>query len=153
DKSKKINPFESAFFSLDDRNSKFKFFQYNANLYIYTIGGVDNTKDTDNPVAIVSQFPMDNTMTTKAIGDIMIGKAQQYGLTNPEVKNVSSDKINGYDTYQVEVYGQMQGKNSVIYECIVAKNDKVVTIQGIAKGNMDANIEEFKKLAYTIQIK
>jgi hypothetical protein len=153
DKGKKISPFETAFFSLDDKNSRFKFFQYNANLYIYTIGGTDNTKDTDNPFVLVTQFPMDNTMTTKSIADMMIGKAQQYGLTNPEVKNISSGKINGYDTYEAEVYGQMQGKSSVIYQCVVAKGDKVLTIQGIAKSDMETNVQDFKKLARTIQIK
>lgn len=153
DKNKKIDPFETANFSLNDKESKFKFFQYNANLYIYTVGGLDNKDNRDEPFIIVSQLPKDNTMTSKSIADAMIAKAQQYGLTNPDVRNISTEKINGYDTYQAEVFGQMQGKSSVIYQCVTTKGDKAIVIQGIAKSDLETNVQDFKKIASTIQLK
>lgn len=153
DKNKKINPFETANFTLDDKDSKFKFFQYNANLYIYTVGGTENKEDKDAPVILVSQLPKDNTMTAKSIADMMISKAQQYGLTNPELKNTTNDKINDYETYQTEVYGQMQGKPSLLFYCVLTKGDKAIVIQGISKKDIQTNIEEFKKIANTVRIK
>ena len=153
DKNKKIDPFETANFSLNDKESKFKFFQYSSNLYIYTVGGLDNKDNRDEPFIIVSQLPKDNTMTAKSIADMMIAKAQQYGLTNPYVRNISTEKINGYDTYQAEVFGQMQGKSSVIYQCVTTKGDKAIVIQGIAKSDLETNVQDFRKIASTIQLK
>ncbi|HYH14743.1 MAG TPA: hypothetical protein VD794_05980 [Flavisolibacter sp.] len=153
DKNKKVNPFETALFSLNDQHSRLKFFQYSASLYMYTVDGKDNTKDTDNPFLLVMQLPMDNSLTTQGIAQQMIGKVQQYGLTNPQVRNTSTNKINGYDTYEMEVYGQMKDKDCVIYLCVTAKGDKAISMQGIAKDNLEASVQEFKKLAHTIQIK
>lgn len=153
DTTKKIDPFETANFSLDDKASKFKFFKYNANLYIYSIGGVEYKEVKEAPMVLVSQFPKDNTMTVKSIADMMIGKIQQYGLTNPEIKNSSTRQINGYDTYEAEVYGQMQGSMSLLYYCIVATADKAIVVQGIAKKDIESNLQEFKKLASTVKVK
>jgi hypothetical protein len=153
DKNKKIDPFETANFSLDDKVSKFKFFQYNANLYIYSIDGIENKEDKDAPMVLVSQFPKDNTMTAKSIAEIMVNKAQQYGLTNPELRNTTTDRINGYETYQTEVYGQMQGKNSLLFYCVVTKGDKAIVIQGISKKDTESSLQEFKKMAQTVKIK
>jgi hypothetical protein len=152
DKNKKIDPFETAKFSLDDKTLKFKFFQYSSNMYIYSIGGIENKDDRDAPIVLITQFPKDNTMTAKSIAETMVNKAQQYGLTNPELKNTTTEKINGYETYQTEVYGQMKGKNSILYYCVLAKGDKAIVIQGISKKDIQTNIEEFKKMANKVKI-
>jgi hypothetical protein len=153
DKNKKIDPFETAYFSVDDKKSKFKFFRYSANLYIYLINGIENKEDQDAPMVMILQIPKDNTMTVKSISEMMISKAQQYGFTNPEIRSTNTDKVNGYDSYQVEVTGNMQNKKCLFYYCIVAKNDKAVAIQGLAKNDMENNLQEFKQLANTIQVK
>jgi hypothetical protein len=92
-------------------------------------------------------------MTAKSIAEMMISKAQQYGLTNIELKNTTTDKINGYEAYQTEVHGQMQGKPSLLFYCVLTKGDKAIALQGISKKDNQANIEEFKKLANTLKIK
>ena len=84
---------------------------------------------------------------------MMINKIQQYGLTNPELKNTTTDKINAYETYQTEVYGQMQGKSSLLFYCVVTKGNKAIVIQGISKKDIQTNLEEFKKMANTVKIK
>jgi hypothetical protein len=153
DKSKKIDPFETANFSLDDKVSKFKFLEYNANVYIYSVDGIENKEDKNAPMIVVTQFPKDNSMTVKNIGDMMLAKMQKYGLTTPEIKKASTPQINGYETYETEVYGQMEGKSSLLYYCVVAKGDKAIVVQGIAKKDFESNLKEFKKLASTIKVK
>lgn len=153
DKSKTIDPFENAFFSLDDHNSKLKFFKYAANLYVYTNGGLDNTKDKDSPFLLATPLPGDKSTSAQSIGEMMITRVEEYGLKDGSPKNISTEKINGYETYEVEVYGDMQGKKSLVYTCVVAKGDKLVTFQGIAKTDLEANLQEFKKLARTVRIK
>jgi hypothetical protein len=153
DKKKKIDPLETANFSIDENVSKFKFFQYNSNLYFYTINGRDNSSNQNAPVVLVYQLPKDNTMTAKSIAEMMISKSKEYGFTNPLLKNISTEKINGYDTYQIEEYGQLKGINTLIYYCVTTHLDKAIAIQGIAKSEIEANLSEFKKLAQTVKIK
>lgn len=150
DKNKKIDPFETANFSLDEKVSRFKFFRYNINMYIYMIDGVEDTEDKNAPGLIVMQLPKDNTNSLQDIANIMIGK---YALANQQIKNSSFNKINDYDAYETEVYGEVQGNTALIYLCVVAKDDKAIVVQGIAKKDLESNLQEFKKLAHTIKMK
>lgn len=153
DKKQKIDPFETANFSVKDKVSKFKFFEYNANIYTYTLNGVDNKPEEDSPMVLISQYPKDNTMTVKSIVASQINAMQKYGLTDPEIKSESNDQINGYDAYEVEITGKMKGKSSLLYYCVVAKKEKAIVIQGIAKKDIENTLTEFKKLAHTVQVK
>jgi hypothetical protein len=153
DKNEKIDPFEAAAFSLDDSQSKFKFFQYVTNMYVYTMGGMDNKNDPDAPFLILTQMPIEKGMKAKNVGDMMLSKLEGYGLKNAEIKNASSEKINGYDAYEAEVHGQMHDKTSIMYQCVIVNGDNVISMQGVAKDNFDENLAAFKALAHTIKIK
>jgi hypothetical protein len=151
DKQKKIDPFETAHFSLNTTNSKFKFYQYNSNLYLYSVGGIDH-EDTKSPIIVVTQMPFDGTMTTKDIADAMMAKGQQYGLTDLETKSISTDKVNGYDAYEMEIEGQMQGKDCALYLCVTARENHAIVFEGVAKDSLRRNVQAFKDLSHTIEI-
>ena len=153
DTTKVIVPFETAKFSFDENKSKFKFLMFNANLFIYTIDGKDNGGNSDAPFLLVTQVPMDNTMTLKSISDMFIASSQKYGLENPVVKNSSTDKINGYETYKSQVYGEMNGAKTLFYTVVISNSDVAIAIQAIAKNDFETNIEEFDKLINTIKMK
>jgi hypothetical protein len=153
DTKKVINPFETANFTLDDNGSKFKFNRYTSNMYIYSIGGKESEELKDTPIFLVFQIPKNNSMTSKSIAEMMLGKIQQYGLTNPVIKNASSEKINGYETYQMEVSGQAKDKSASIYYCVVANGDKAIVMQGIIPDSNTDYLQAFKKLAWTIKLK
>ncbi|MFL5744136.1 MAG: hypothetical protein ACJ751_05690 [Niastella sp.] len=153
DKNYKIDPFASAAFSIDDSRSTFKFFHYTTNMYVYTINGQDNKDDPDAPFLVLTQMPVEKGMSAKNVGDMMLSKLEGYGLTNTTIKNGSSEKINGYDAYEAEVHGQMHGKPSIMYQCVIANGDNVISMQGVAKTNFDENLAAFKGLAHTIKIK
>jgi hypothetical protein len=155
DKNRRINPFETAYFALDDKGSRYKFFHYAANLYTYTIGGTDNSKGTGGqfPVVLVTQLPKPENSDARTLAKLMIAKAVEHGLTNPKIKTSSTEKVNGYDAYEAEVYAEMNGKKRLIYQLIVLNGDQAVTIQGVANDNFDSNISEFKKLAHTVKFK
>ncbi len=153
DKSKKVDPFETASFILDDKSSTLKFYQFNANLYMYTPAGKDIAGDSLAPFVIVTPFPKDNSTTSKMAVQMMIDKAKMYGMINPIMKNETEEQLNGYETYQVEVHGEMQGSTSAIYMCAVSDADKTIAIQGVAKKDIEENLKQFRNLAYTIKIK
>lgn len=152
DKNKIITPFEVTIFSLDNTKSKFKLSENMGSIYYYTINGIKNNEDKDAPKFIMSQVTKDSTMTVKSIIEGAI--LQQEGWQeNPELKNISTVKINGYDTYQVEVHGKIKDKDRLLYYCVVAKGDKAIILQGVATNDREDNLQEFKKLATTIHIK
>ena len=153
DKTKKVDPFEAAAFSLDDKQSKFKFFQFNANMYVYTIDGVNNKDNPDAPFIVVTQMPKDRNTTTKEVARMILDKMQGYGLTNAEVKNATQEKIDGYDAYEAEVHGQMEGKASIIFQFVIAKGDKVISMQGVTKTDLEENLQAFRSLSRTIRFK
>jgi hypothetical protein len=153
DKEKKIDPFETANFTLDENASKFKFFQFNAGFHVYKIDGVEHKEDKDEPMLMVMQFPRDQASNLESIAETMIGKMGQYGLSNPRIEISPIQKLNGYDAYEAVVYGEIEGNKSLIYYCIVARDDIAIVLQGIAKKDMDTNLQEFKKLANTIKLK
>lgn len=153
DKAKKIDPFETAFFSIDESASAFKFYQYNANIYMYSTGGKDPKNDPVAPMALVTQLPNDDGGTAVQVTERMAAKALEYGMTGLTVKNQKTEKINGIEASQAEIYGQMEGHNSMIYICSFVKDDKAVVLQGVAKNDLETNLSEFKKLAHTITIK
>jgi len=153
DKNLKIDPFASAAFSIDDAQSKFKFFQYSTNMYVYTVNGQDNKNDPDAPFLVLTQMPIEKGMTAKNVGDMMLSKLEGYGLTSTTITNNSSARINGYDAYEAEVHGQMHDKPSIMYQCVIANGDNVISMQGVAKTDFDENIAAFKGLAHTIKIK
>ncbi|MEO8403354.1 MAG: hypothetical protein ABI480_02125 [Chitinophagaceae bacterium] len=153
DKNLKIDPFETANFTINDKDSKLKFFKYAANVYMYSVGGIDPKDNPDLPAMMIFQIPMDNSMTQKKVVDMIMSKAQEYGLTNTVTKNVSSEKINNNDAFQAEMYGDLKGKQTVIYNCIISNMNKAIVVQGIAKVGLDESVAEFKKLASTVNIK
>ena len=153
DKNERIDPFAAAAFSVDDSQSKLKFFQFSTNMYVYTMNGMDNKNDPDAPFLVITQMPIEKGMNAKNVGDMMLSKLEGYGLTHAEVKNGTSAKINGYDAYEAEVHGDMHGKSSLMYQCVIANGDNVISMQGVAKNNFDENLAAFKGLAHTIQLK
>ena len=152
DKNKKVNPFETANFSLNEHASKFKFFQYSANLYIYTIGGTENKEDKNAPGLLVSQFPGGN-MNAEGVANMMISKMKQSTLAGAQIKNSGLLKLNGSEAYEAEVYGEINGQSSMIYYFVMVKDAKAIVIQGIARNDFENNVQEFKKIAHTLQVK
>jgi len=154
DKSRKIDPLEKAYFSLDDSISKFKFQSFNASfIYTYSIDGKEIEGNKEAPFLIVMQLPSDQTSTLKDVAGMMIAKSQEYGLTDPKVISQSQEKINGYNAFEAVISGQIEGKSSLYYYCVVEKGNKQIVIVAITKNNNEVNLEEFKKLAHTIKMK
>jgi hypothetical protein len=153
DKNRIVDPFEIAGFSLDDTKSKFRFTKYSGNMYIYSSGNENKKPDEDEPFAIVTVIPKDSATDVKKISSLMLGNLERSGMKNKEIKNESEDKMNGYLCYEAEIYGDVQGRKSLIYQLVVTHHKKAVIIQGIAKTNYQWNLDEFKKLSHTLKFK
>lgn len=153
DRNLKIDPFATAAFTLDVSKSIFKFSKIASGMFMYSIGGVEKQSFNDEPFITVTKIPKDTTMNAKSISEMLVASVEKYGLTDKKLKNISTKKINGLVAYEVEVYGKIQGKTSLIYQLIVTKQDKAIAIQGVVKSDFDNNLREIKNLAKTIRIK
>lgn len=153
DKSLKIDPFATASFTLDETKSIFKFSKSISGMFMYYIGGVDKRSFNDEPFITVTTIPKDPSMNAKIISEMMVSSLEQYGLAEKDLKNISTSNVNGQSSYEVEVYGKMKGKSSLIYQLIVTGQDKAIAIQGIVKSDFDSNLREIKNLAKTIKLK
>jgi hypothetical protein len=153
DKNLKTDPMANASFLLNDSNSKFKFFKSSTGLYIYSIDGIEDTSGGGAPMILVTPFPYEASMTPETVSVMVLIGFEKHGFTDKEIKNKSTEKVNGYMAIEEEIYGKMNGKNCVIYQLIVADKDKAIAIQGITTSNFESNITEFKKLAHTVKFK
>ena len=153
DKTLKTDPMANAPFQLNDRDSRFRFFKSTANMFIYTIGGVEDKPNESTPVVLVTPLPYESSMTPETVANMILAGFERQGLTDKQIRNKSTEKINGYITLEEEVYGKMQDKSSLVYMLIVANKDKAVAIQGIATSDFENNIAEFKKRAHTVKLK
>lgn len=153
DKNLKIDPFATAAFTLDESKSIFKFSKSASGIFMYSIGGGDKQSFNDEPFITVTTMPKDPTMNAKSISEMLVASLEKYGLTDKEFKNISTANVNGQLAYEVEVYGKMKGKSSLIYMLIITGQDKAIAIQGIVKSDFDSNLREIKNLAKTIKLK
>jgi hypothetical protein len=153
DKNLKIDPFATAAFTLDESKSIFKFSKSASGMFTYSIGGGDKQSFNDEPFITVTTIPSDQTTTAKSISEMLVEGLEKYGLTDKELKNISTTDVNGLPAYEVEVYGKMNGKRSLVYQLIVKGQDKAVAIQGVIESDFDNNLREIKNLAKTIKLK
>lgn len=153
DKEMIVDPFVSAKFTLDDSKSIFKFAKSTSGLFLYSIGGVDKQSYEDEPFVMVSTFPKESSMTAESVALLMQNSLKSNGLTIDELKNKVTSKLDGKPTYEEEIHGTLNGQKSIIYQLIVEDEEKIISLQGILKSELDKNLIEIKKLSKTLKLK
>ena len=152
DKKAKINPYTHSYFKMNDSASIFKFSKISDKVFKYSLAGkLKQIKGEAN--ITITPFTIDAPMTDKQIKKTMEGIYKQDGMTGIKVKNEADTKINGYDAYESEVYGKLNGKETLIYQLTVSNNGNALLIMGVTNTDIDTDLAEFKKLAYTVNFK
>ncbi len=152
DKTSTVDPFANAGFTLDDSQSLFRFAQFSAGMYIYSAGGKRPAGNPDEPVIMVTSVPSDGK-NAREISRLFIEKASEYGAGLLTVRNESDDALNGYNASQAELWGNHEGDTILIYQCVVVREDRAVSIQAIARKNGAMYLPEIKKLINTFQFR
>ncbi len=154
DKTMKIDPLEFAKFELDTKKSKYKFAKSSASIYMYSIDGIVKDSYDDDPMFTVNQLPYDKTqMTPKLIAQQMILSQMQYGLYYDKLEEESTEKINGYKSYETHFRGELKGKQVLMYLLVVVKGDNSFTCIGMAKSDFEKQLKEYQNLAKSITLK
>lgn len=149
----KVDYLAAARFTLDDSRSRLKFSTYSGSLYLYTNGGVPQ-QDPDSPLVMINVIPFDSTtMTATSVGKSMVTSLEATGFTGTEYAYESAEPMNGYKSYEAEVYGRQNGKRCLLYIFVSIKNATIVRFEGKATSHFEANVMEFKALVRTMKHK
>jgi|GEM_PF-1693103 len=152
DRSLKVDPYTHTYFTMNDSTSVFKFSRRTDDAYKYTVSGKLKPAKEEGTMTI-TPFNMETQLSDKEIKKTMESIYKKEGMTGIKVKNESDAKINGYSAYESEVYGKIDGKETLIYQLTVSKDGKALLITGISNTDFDKNLVEFKKLAYSVNFK
>ncbi|HXD76418.1 MAG TPA: hypothetical protein VN616_01360 [Puia sp.] len=153
DKKVKTDPFELAHFSVGSNTSVFKFFRSNGNMFIYSVGGADRSRDANAPVVLITQVPTQGALSPKSVVGQILQQEVRNGLSNPSLHRESNRKYNGLDAYEAEFDVTVGGGKGRLYYFAVSKGAIVVVFNGVAKSQIDKNVVEFRKLAYALRLK
>jgi hypothetical protein len=137
---------------MSDSTSIFKFSKKADKVFKYSLDGKLKPA-ADEATLTVTPFTIDAPMTDKEIKKTMEGIYKKDGMTGIKVKNEADTKVNGYDAYESEVYGKLNGKQTMIYQLTISNNGNALLIMGVTNSDMDTDLSEFKKLAYTVSFK
>lgn len=155
DKKLQVDPFATAPFVLDERQSKFKFALFSGNMYVYSIGGAkhEQTDPANSAVITVTPLPADPANTPDEMAITLAEGLERNGLTNKKILNSSTERVNGYDAYEDEITGMMRGKKAHFYELFVTNGRKSVMIQGVMPAGSDGHAQEIRNFAHAIKLK
>lgn len=140
DKTLKIDPYKSSPFSLDDNNTRFKFFFKSQNTFFYTTNGKERKNRLKNPSLAIFYGKLRN----ETLNDVF--KHQ----TSFEDTHKYKKKINGYDAYEC-VY-ELSNKNKR-YVLVLENKNTYIVVRGTAMENFDKTISDFKNFSHQIRLK
>jgi hypothetical protein len=147
-----VAPVATAPFSVDETLSKFKFASAAGSMFAYSPGGKAAPIPGDKAVIMVVPVPTQNEKAADFSSQIM-SQLDAAGLLNRKVKNESHQSINGYDAYEAEVYGNLEGVETLMYILYLVNSDQGAFIRGTAPANQAGNLAEFKKFARSLRFK
>lgn len=153
DKSMKTNPLATAPFTMNDKVSVFKFAKVNSGMYIYSLNGAVKQSYLNEPILTASPSTTDTKLTPNTVGTLMISSLERNGVTEPAVLKKSNELVNGFEAYEVEVSGKINGEACRVYQLVVIRGNKSVFIVGITRAGAEKYIAEFRKLARTLKFK
>lgn len=148
-----IDPLALAPFTLDTADTRFGFAKYTANMYTYTIGGIDKPEYGDEPLLMVLVFPREGMMTSKGITDGLQESFRQNGFSDMDFPVYEYTEVNGDSAFEAEGTAMLNGSKALLYTLVVRHGDKFVVLQAIARSDVEASRVEFRKLAHSIRFK
>lgn len=153
DKTREINPFEIAFFELDDSASSYKYSKTISNMFLYTKGGVKKDNFMNESAYLVSQFPIESNWSPKSLVEKNLNSLSKNGLTISKRTPTDRKKINGFQCYEELIIGTLNNSETQIIITSIVNETRALVVTGVAKDNFETTLQEFKKLTNEIKMK
>ncbi|MCD6065329.1 MAG: hypothetical protein K0S33_155 [Bacteroidetes bacterium] len=152
EKNRKVNPFETARFILNDSVSLFKFVKFTSNMFMYWPNGVEDKENEEAATVFVTQMPFPEGSTLFTISETIFNSIKRYGTIEKKEKE-RFDVMNDFRFYECEARSMLNGHEKVLYQFVAADKGTAIVIQCTSPPDSKKNISEFKKLAYTLRFK
>ncbi|KFF13777.1 hypothetical protein [Flavobacterium hydatis] len=153
DKNLKIDYLDLAVFKVNPNKSKFKFAQASGNMFTFSTDGVVKKSYENEPMFLIVPLPADYSVTKKQLSESILNGLTQNGFVLIEEKNIKTERVNGYDAYEIEAYGFLKGKKALVYLLIIRNIDKALALEGVAYSDFDNELIHFKEIAHNVVFK
>jgi hypothetical protein len=154
DKKRIVDPFEIAFFELDDSKSIFRYSKTVSNMFLYTKNGVKKDNFMEESAYLVSQLPTDRpNMNSKIVLETNLNSLIQNGLQITERKPTDRKEINGFECYEELIIGTLNNQETHILMTGIVNDSRCIIVAGLAKDDYKATIEEFQSLTGELKMK
>lgn len=154
DKKRDVDPFEIAFFELDDSKSLYKYSKTASNIFLYSKDGVKKDNYNGESFYMVNQIPTETpNMNPKLLFDNNLNSLKNNGLVISERKVTDRKKLNGFDCYEELIIGTLNNEETQIIMTSVVNGTRAVLINGLIKDNFETTLSEFDKLTNELKMK
>lgn len=152
DKDMVVDEMAGMNYSIKPNDSRYKYLKMQAGLAIYSLDGNADLKNDDITFLVLSQVPRENA-SAEALAETALASTLRNGFTNPSVKRKGFLTINNNSAYEMEVECMSKGQSVTVYIVAVVKENTAITVQGLAKYDIEKTISGFKQFADAIVIK
>ncbi len=154
DKKRIIDPFEIAFFHIDDSKSTYKYAKTISNIFMYSKGGLIKDSYNGESFYMVNQIPLETPdMSPKLLLENNLNSLKKNGLVINGRTVTKRRKLHGFDCYEEFITGTLNNEEAHIKMTCVVNGTRAVLINGIAKDNFQETLAEFDKLTVELKMK
>ncbi|WP_166963866.1 hypothetical protein [Yeosuana marina] len=154
DKNRVVDPFEIAFFKIDDSKSSYKYSKTVSNMFLYTKNGIKKDSFMGESAYLISQLPTERPdMGPKSLFDTNLNSLKSNGLIISKRIPTERKKLNGFNCYEELIIGNLNNEETQIIMTCVVKENRAVIIAGLVKDDFESTVEEFKKLTNELKMK
>lgn len=154
EKDRVLDPFENAFFELDDSKSIYKYARATSNFFFYSLNGVQKDNYNEESFYMISQIPTEPmNKNPKSLFEDNLNSLKKNGLVVSKRVVTDRKELNGLEFYEELVIGKLNNKESQIKMTSVVKGSRAVLINALAKDNYELTLQEFDKLTNELKMK
>lgn len=154
DKKRIVDPFEIAFFEIDDSKSNFKYSKTVSNMFLYTKDGIKKDNFMGESAYLVSQLPTDRpNMNPKLVLETNLNSLVQNGLQITKRTATDRTTVNGFKCYEEIIIGVLNNQETHIIMTGVVNKSRCVIVAGLAKDDFKTTINEFGLLTDKLKMK
>ncbi len=141
-----------ASFTLDEREDGFQLANVSTGNYIYSWRGGD-IEDPSVDRVIVSIWPKEKfgTLSLESAGREYMTGLESMGFQNMHIVAESATRVQSLPAHEAKIAGQAGILNVLIYQLVVAKDDRLYVLNGMVTGAPEDDPDALKEVTKFIQ--
>ena len=150
DKASVVGRFEGTYFRMDDRHTDLKFSKRAGGAWVFMLSSDSVAGDNRGPMFMAMPVPLPSGSSCEEVVMKQIDGLESKGLIRSSTEHVSHEKVNGFPSYGVELYGKLNEAPIMLYLHAINLGGMVVMCSGTSSSDHEQNLGRFKQLIATI---